>query len=241
MSMDGFKVELEFPGMESVGCKQCKSIFHDEANCPQTKTGESKFHFKSRKEMGLEPGALPFKFQVEIDEAADDEAEVVRKRALLRLNSRKVYDLMGVSVKAQEAQKAALGWLIRLADEMDIDDPTLQEERRQLIPLIQTMQGALSKLTAIRQIKVKQAERMEEIATTARRKAVGVRSRIAKREHEKRMQNKDFFVLRLPESNVDIPVISGDIDPLQLVEDAVKAIREKERSIREEPFSGDES
>jgi hypothetical protein len=237
---DGFKVELEFPGVESIGCKRCKSIFHEEPDCPQTKTGETKFHFKSRKEMGLEPGSLPFKFQIEIDDATDDEPEVIRKRALLRLNSRKVYDLMGVSVKAQEAQKAAVGWLTRLADEMDIDDPTLQQERNALIPLIMSMQDSLKKLTAIRQVKVKQAEQMEEIATKARRKAGAVRSRIAKKAQDERMKNKAFFVLRLPESNVDLPVLSGDVDPLQLVEDAVKAIREKELSRRSEPFSGDE-
>lgn len=227
--------------MDGIGCKRCKSMFHEEPDCPQTKTGESKFQFKSRKEMGLEPGSLPFKFQIEIDDATDDEPEVIRKRALLRLNSRKVYDLLGVSVKAHESQKVALSYLMRLADELDIDDPTLQEERQRLIPLIESMQKTLKELTAIRQVKVKQAEKMEEVATKARRKAGSVRSRIAKREHDKRMQNKDFFVLRLPDSDVDIPVIDGDVDPLTLIEDAVKAIREKEQSKSVEPFSGDES
>jgi hypothetical protein len=236
MSMDEIKVELDFAGLDGIGCKQCKSMFHEAANCPQNAAGQSKFQFPSRKEMGLEPGSLPFKFQVEINEATDDEVEVVRKRALLRLNSRKVYGLMGVSVKAQEAQKSALGWLMRLADEMDIDDPTLQEERNELLPLIKTMQETLGKLTAIRQVKVKQAERMEEVASKARRKAAAVRRRVAKKEIEK---SKDFFVLRLPESNVDIPVMAGDVDPLELIEAAVKAIRDKEKSRNQEPFSGE--
>ena len=38
----------------------------------------------------------------------DDEVEIARKRALLRLNSSKVYSLMGLAVKAQEAQKVCL-------------------------------------------------------------------------------------------------------------------------------------
>ena len=106
MSVDtNNKLKAEFfPDWETFGCSLCKSPFHEEKDCPQTKTGEPKFKFRTRKEMGIKPGSLPFKFRVDIDPQVDDEVEVTRKRALLRLNSSKVYNLMGYSVKAQESQ-----------------------------------------------------------------------------------------------------------------------------------------
>jgi len=229
MSMDDENNKLKaefFPEWETIGCPLCKSPFHEEKDCPQTKTGEPKFKFRTRKEMGVEPGSLPFKFRVDIDPQVDDEVEVTRKRALLRLNSTKVYNLMGYSVKAQESQKAALQWLIRLADELDIDDEYLQNERAQLLPLIQTLQESLQTLTRIRQEKIKQAEAMEEVATEARHKARKVRTRVAK----KKAQEKEFWVLRLPDSNIDVPIVYGeDVDPANLFKEAADAILDKEK------------
>jgi hypothetical protein len=226
------KLKAEFfPDWETIGCPLCKSPFHEEKDCPQTKTGEPKFKFRTRKEMGIEPGcSLPFKFRVDIDPQVDDEVEVTRKRALLRLNSTKVYNLMGYSVKAQESQKATLQWLIRLADELDIDDEFLQKERAQLLPLIQTLQESLQTLTRIRQDKIKQAEAMEEVATEARQKARKVRTRVAK----KKAQEKEFWVLRLPDSNIDVPIVYGEsIDPADLFKEAANAILDKEKQSRD--------
>jgi hypothetical protein len=221
------KLKAEFfPEWETIGCPSCKSPFHEEADCPKTKVGEPKFKFRTRKEMGLEPGSLPFKFRVDIDPQVDDEVEVTRKRALLRLNSSKVYNLMGYSVKAHESQKTALQWLIRFADELDIDDEALQKERAQLIPLIQTLQDSLQTLNRIRQNKIKQAEAMEEVGTEARQKARKVRTRVAK----KKAQEQEFWVLRLPDSNIDVPIVYGEeIDPANLFKEAANAILDKEK------------
>ena len=220
----------------TVGCPLCKSPFHEEMECPKTKTGEPKFKFRTRKEMGVAPGSLPFKFRVDIDPKTDDEVEVIRKRALLRLNSTKVYNIMGYSVKAHESQKAALQWLIRLADELDIDDAFLQKERAQLIPLIQTLQTSLQTLTNIRQEKIKQAEAMEEVVIDARKKARVTRTRAAKK---KKQQDANFWVLRLPNSNIDVPMVyGGTLDPATLFKEAAQAILEKEKqkvNMEEEP------
>lgn len=167
------KVEFDFPKEEwdQLGCSNCHSPFHSVENCPQTKTGEPKFRFQTRKELRVKDGSLPFKFRVEVNPEADDEVEIARKRAALRLNSSKVYSLMGLAVKAQESQKAALQWLIRLADELDIDDQEIQTERAKLLPIIQSLQPVLTTLTEIRKTKIRQAEEMEEIAITARNRA----------------------------------------------------------------------
>lgn len=227
--MDNAKDKLNaefFPDWDTIGCPLCKSPFHKEEGCPKSKTEESKFKFKTRKEMGLESGSLPFKFRVDIDPQFDNEVEVTRKRALIRLNSSKIYNLMGYSIKAQESQKAALQWLIRLSDELDIDDEDIQKERSQLLPLIHTLQDSLQTLTRIRQEKIKQAEAMEEVVTKARSTARKVRNRIAK----KKLQEREFWVLRLPNSNIDVPIVySEDVNPINLLEEAAKAILEKEK------------
>jgi hypothetical protein len=237
---DKLKVEFALPTSEEweqITCPICKSPFHEEKDCPQSRIEEPKFKFRTRKEMGLEQGSLPFKFRVDIDPQVDDEVEVTRKRALLRLNSSKVYNLMGLSVKAQESQKAALQWLVRLADELDIEDEALQKERGELLPLIQTLQEAFQFLTRVRQNKIKQAEAMEEVATKARSGARKVRARIMK----KKAVEKEFWVLRLPDSNVDVPIIYGeDIDPANLFKEAADAILEKEKSKQLEHESEDE-
>jgi len=216
------------------GCSICNSFFHEDKDCPKSKQDEPKFRFKSRKEMNLEPGSLPFKFRVDIDSRYDDETEIIRKRALLRLNASKVYNLMGVSVKAQESQKAAVQWLIQLANELDIDDEALQKERSQLLPLIQTMQTSLQALTRIREEKIQQAVAMEEFVTTSRQKARQVRTRLAKMKI--RNNSEEMGTIRLPDSDIDIPVLfDEDMSPINLIKEASEAIMEKEKSKHSDP------
>jgi len=234
-----FDFAINIPGADSIGCKQCQSPFHEEKDCPQTETKESKFQFKSRKEMGMEPGSLPFKFRVDIDTSKDSEVEVVRKRSLMRLNSHKVYNLMGFSVKAHE--KATIAWLTRLFDELDIDDPAMQEERKALTPIIQTLQTAFREIGEIRQNKIRQAEQMEELVSKARSRARLVRERITKNDvNQHKMMDNDFWVLRLPDSSVDVPITAGDVDPMELLKEAGKAILAAERSKHPEPEPTDE-
>jgi hypothetical protein len=218
--------EFGIPSLDVVGCKQCQSLFHEEKDCPRTQTGEPKFQFQSRKEMGLTQGSLPFKFRVEINPDLDDETEIIRKRALLRLNSAKVYNLMGISIKAHESQKATLLWLTRLADELDIDDPAMQTERGKLIPLIQTLQATLQEIYNIRQEKVQQAETMEKVAIRAHKQARKARHHAA----NKKTKTQTPLVLRLPDSNVDIPVDPNNMgNPLELLKEVSNAILTKEK------------
>lgn len=209
---------------EAVGCKNCKSPFHSEEDCPKAKNGESKFQFRSRKEMGLEPGELPFKFRVEIDPEKDDVTEIARKRALLRLNSDRVYKQMAFSTQAADAQKAVLNWLLRLGDNMD------DEEKKLLAPVIREVQASLKKLQTIQTDKVNQAVKMEELVTKGRRTARKARLRILEREAKERKHKLgDFWVTRLPDSSLDIPVPTEGENPLELFEKAAEAILEAEK------------
>jgi len=165
----------------------------------------------------------------------------VRKRSLMRLNSHKVYNLMGFSVKAHESQKATIAWLTRLFDELDIDDPAMQEERKALTPIIQTLQTAFREIGEIRQNKIRQAEQMEELVSKARSRARLVRERITKNDvNQHKMMDNDFWVLRLPDSSVDVPITAGDVDPMELLKEAGKAILAAERSKHPEPEPTDE-
>ncbi len=215
---------LNLPGSDSFGCKKCKSIFHEDKDCPQTTKGEPKFKFKSRKEMGIKQGSLPFKFRVDIDTDNDNETEVVRKRSLMRLNAHKVYNLMGYSVKAYDAQKGALLWLTRLVDELDIDDPALQEERNRVVSMVQSLQPVFQELSKIREDKIKQAEEMEEMASKVRVKARAVRNRIAKNTAAK--SKKELTMFRVSGTATDIPLLSK-YNPLELIKEASEAIRKK--------------
>jgi hypothetical protein len=81
-------------------------------------------------------------------------------------------------------------------------------------------------LNRIRQNKIKQAEAMEEVGTEARQKARKVRTRVAK----KKAQEQEFWVLRLPDSNIDVPIVYGEeIDPANLFKEAANAILDKEK------------
>lgn len=229
-NIEGGEHTLMFPDMEALGCKRCKSPFHDEEDCPQVKltaapTKFKSFRFPSRKDMNLKSGEVPFKFRVEF-EANDDEVEISRKRSLLRLNSDKVYKIMAYAVKAQESQRAALQYLIRLTDEMDIEDKVIQEERKALLGIVQTLDEVFARLSVVRTEKIKQAERMEELATKARSTARKARTRMSKQ----RQQDREFWVLRLPDSNVvGAPLLYDEVtDPADLIKQAADAIMKKE-------------
>ena len=191
------------------------------------------FKFKNSRELKLEEETLPFKFRVEID-ADDDETEIVRKKSLLRLNADKVYKFMGLTVKAQEAQKEALKWLVRLMDELDIDSLDLQKEKEELIPLIQSLQSNLTTLTKIRGEKIKQAEKMEEQVSNAR-------IRVRKNRLERKTPvKKDFFVLRLPDSNIDVPITEDTHSLADVFKELGDALLEKERLNHPPPEEEDE-
>jgi hypothetical protein len=122
-------------------------------------------------------------------------------------------------VKARDSQRAALQYLIRLTDEMDISDKVIQEERKRLLALVETVSESFAHISAVSTEKIKQAECMEEEATKARTSARKSRTRMAK----KRQLDKDFWVLRLPDSGVGAPLVYGEEHP---VVDAATLIKE---------------
>jgi hypothetical protein len=90
-----------------------------------------------------------------IDSANDDDTEIIRKRSLMRLDSRKIYNQMGLSLRAHEAEKAALLWLSRLWDFLS------DEEQRAITPAIDHLKRSFADVRVVAQAKVNEAAKME--------------------------------------------------------------------------------
>jgi hypothetical protein len=109
-----------------------------------------------------------------IDSANDDNTEIIRKRSLMRLDSHKTYNAMGLSLRAHEAEKAALLWLSRLWEFLSDD------EQKALTPAVEHLKRSFADVRLVTQSKVNEAARMEialekehKAARTARIRIVG--------------------------------------------------------------------
>src|SRR5271170_7740267 len=78
---------------------------------PPAKTSRKRNRF-TKSSQGPKATAAADKYALwRIDASRDDETEIIKKRSLMRLDSRRTYNAMGLSLRAHEAQKAALLWL----------------------------------------------------------------------------------------------------------------------------------
>lgn len=200
-------------------CENCGSAMHDSKECDKPAK-----KFRTRQQMNLSEGELPFKYRVEIDPENDDEAEVTRKRALLRVNSNRIYTQMGFAVKAQEAHHNAIRHLEHLIDNSD------DNEKKALVPLLSNLRQAAAVLSNLRSTKIAYAEQMEEFLTKAHSN-----TRKARVSQEKKAARKkaEFFTLRLPSGNgealLDIPVSPESENPFEIFEQLGQNILKKER------------
>jgi hypothetical protein len=147
--------------------------------------------------------------------AADDETEIIRKRSLMRLDSRRTYAAMGFSIRAQETQKAAYLWLSRLQEFLD------EEEQKALAPTLQSLKSAFELLFVVRNAKVAQAVRMEKAMEKAHSDARRVRLAAAAKPKK----------ARLPEQEQDsegLGLIPIALDPQLPLEQAQEKILERE-------------
>lgn len=210
-------------------CDKCGSPFHTASDCTSV---TPKFQFKSRKQLGLNPGELPFKFRVEIDPNTDDEVEVARKKALLRLNSSRVYTQMGYAVKAQEAGVELRKYLTYILDNSD------EEEQSVLKPLLKGLDILQAELMKLRQSKISQAVKMEEIANEAHKQARKVRLHTKKKSSKKLKKDGEFYVFSLPgnngEAEINIPVTAETDNPFEVFDDIKQSILRKERNKKRE-------
>jgi hypothetical protein len=150
----------------------------------------------------------------------DDEAEIYRKRSLMRLDSRKIYNQMGLSVRAQESAKATLLWLQRMWGFLE------NEEQHALGPTLQKLTEAFEFLTRVRQAKIVQATKMEkamEKAYTLARKA-----RMAA-DAKRRKEASKFPAPEQDSEGLGLPPMTIDRDLLEQAKEKLMKL-EKERA-----------
>lgn len=85
----------------------------------------------------------------------DDETEIIKKRSLMRLDSRKTYNQMGLALRAHEAQKASLLWLSRLWEFLS------EAEQQALAQTLEFLKRGYADLKLVAQSKVNEAAKME--------------------------------------------------------------------------------
>lgn len=128
---------------------------------------------------------LPEKFaEWMIDPVRDSETEVIRKRSLMRLNSRKIYNAMGLSVRSHENQKAALLWFERLWEFLE------EDERAALAPVVESLKVSYIGVRNLAQLKVREAAEMEIVMEKAHKQARKARLRLLEEDAKKKARDK---------------------------------------------------
>jgi hypothetical protein len=114
--------------------------------------------------------SLPDSFKLwAINPDADSDTEIVRKRSLMRLESGKIYNQMGLSVRAQETQRNVLIWITRLWEFLD------ESDREILAPTVASLKVGMEVLNDLRKAKVARAAAMEKQLTKEHRSALKAR------------------------------------------------------------------
>lgn len=112
---------------------------------------------------------LPPSFKLWEIHDGDSDAEITRKRSLMRLDSRKIYNQMGLSMRAYQNLKATMLSLTRLWGFLD------EPEREAFAPTAEFLKQGMMGLAELSSKKVALAAEMEEILLREERKARMVR------------------------------------------------------------------
>jgi hypothetical protein len=154
-----------------------------------------------------------------IDTVNDDDTEIIRKRSLMRLDSRKTYNAMGLSLRAHEAEKAALLWLSRLWEFLSKD------EQVALTPALEHLKRSFADVRLVAQSKVNEAARMEIELEKEHKAARTARIRLIKAATKKQVEaakqitpGQDTEGMNLPDPAVLDPKALGLLSQEDLLE-----------------------
>jgi hypothetical protein len=184
-----------------------------------------------------------------IDADNDGDVEITRKRSLMRLDSRKTYNQMGLSLRAHRAQKDCLQWLSRLWEFLS------EDEKAALTPTLEHLKRGFADLTLVAQQKVNDAARMEleidkehKAARTARMRILNEQAQARKDAANKAptiQPGQDTEGFAVPDLATIDPKALATLTPEELMElakaklsnlDQEKALRKRsERTADENP------
>lgn len=105
------------------------------------------------------------RFQPWMINLSDSDTEIIRKRSLMRLEARNIYNQMGLSLRAHDSQKGTLLWLSRLWEFLN------EEEKKNLAPTMERLKQGFAELRVIAQAKSAEAAKMEVALEKAHKSA----------------------------------------------------------------------
>jgi|SRR5579863_41240 len=119
---------------------------------------------KKAKVVGSKKKHLPASFKLWEIHDGDNDSEITRKRSLMRLDSRKIYNQMGLAMRAYQNQKGVMLWLTRLWEYLD------EKERTAFAPTAELLKQGMIGLAELSAAKVELAAEMEQILLKEQRK-----------------------------------------------------------------------
>ena len=131
---------------------------------------------------------VPPKYQNwQINADYDDVTEIVKKRALMRLDSRKLYSALGLSIRASDCQKATLSSLSRMWEFLD------EEEKKILSTTMERLKITLGEIQKVCEKKIIETSEMEKALEKARMSARKARIRITADEQKAQIAAKQII------------------------------------------------
>lgn len=115
----------------------------------------------------------------QIDVANDTETEIIHKRSLMHLDTRKMYSTLGLSLRARRSQKEALLWLSQLGELLP------EEDQKRLAPTLMLLKRGFADVEALTQHKMAETAIMEKALEQAHSTARVARMKLIKVERDK--------------------------------------------------------
>lgn len=151
----------------------------------------------------------------------DDDTTIVQKRSLMRLDARKVYNQMGLAMRAYQTQKKVLICLSNLWGFLD------EPERDAFAPTAELLKQGLMGLAELSSKKVNLAAQMEEALVREKRKARTVRS--AKGVIDAAIKKATKMTTPGHDSEGFETVDLADLDPEELMEQVKIQLAQRDR------------
>jgi hypothetical protein len=185
----------------------------------------------------------------QIDEARDTETEIIKKRSLMHLDSRKAYNTLGLSLRARRSQKEALLWLSRLWELLPEDD------QKKLASTMHILKKGFADIEALTEYKMAETAIMEKALEKAHSTARTVRMKHIKADADKKakttiLPGQDTEGFSTPEpvglkpEDLDDPELLNKLKQDQLLElakgrlanlDKEKALKKRSQKPEEDP------
>lgn len=212
-------------------CRRCgrewtKELEEDEIaeGLPEGEQHPSEIKSKSkkpRKNRWTKSSTSEDRFKLWRIDGNENETEIINKRSLMHLESRKTYNAMGLALRSHEALKAAILWLSRLWEFLS------EDEQKALAPALEHLKRGYVDVKLAAQFKVNETAKMEiemekalKAARTQRIKLLAAEAKKKAKEAAKKeiTPGEDTEGLNLPDPVTIDPKALNDLTADDLLE-----------------------